>query len=129
MVKPDNFKAINDTFGHEAGDKALMLLADMVKSRLRDGELGARYRGDEYCVILPGCAPREAAAAAEALRAAVRAIEYQGASYQVSLDRPGAGELMAVVSDEQFADEPLNIGDNVSVLWADKDIHALAPAT
>jgi hypothetical protein len=36
---------------------------------------------------------------------------------------------MAVVSDEQFADEPLNIGDNVSVLWADKDIHALAPAS
>jgi hypothetical protein len=34
---------------------------------------------------------------------------------------------MAVVSDEQFADEPLNIGDTVSVLWADKDIHALAP--
>ena len=61
--------------------------------------------------------------------AAVRAIEYQGAHYQVSLDRPGTGELMAVVSDEQFADEPLNIGDNVSVLWADKDIHALAPAS
>ena len=37
-------------------------------------------------------------------------------------------ELTAVVSDEQFADEPLNVGDNVSVLWADKDIHALAPA-
>jgi putative spermidine/putrescine transport system ATP-binding protein len=61
--------------------------------------------------------------------AAVRAIEYQGAHYQVSLDRPDTGELMAVVSDEQFADEPLNIGDNVSVLWADKDIHALAPAS
>ena len=61
--------------------------------------------------------------------AAVRAIEYQGAHYQVSLDRQGAGELMAVVSDEQFAGEPLNIGDNVSVLWADKDIHALAPTS
>jgi putative spermidine/putrescine transport system ATP-binding protein len=61
--------------------------------------------------------------------AAVRAIEYQGAHYQVSLDRPGTSELMAVVSDEQFAGEPLNIGDNVSVLWADKDIHALAPAS
>jgi putative spermidine/putrescine transport system ATP-binding protein len=61
--------------------------------------------------------------------AAVRAIEYQGAHYQVSLDRPGTGEIMAVVSDEQFAGEPLNIGDDVSVLWADKDIHALAPPT
>jgi putative spermidine/putrescine transport system ATP-binding protein len=61
--------------------------------------------------------------------AAVRAVEYQGAHYQVSLDRPGTSELMAVVSDEQFAGDPLNIGDNVSVLWADKDIHALAPAS
>jgi len=59
----------------------------------------------------------------------VRAVEYQGAHYQVSLDRAGTGELMAVVSDEQFAGDPLNVGDNVSVLWADKDIHALAPAS
>ncbi len=54
VVKPDNFKAINDTFGHEAGDKTLMILAEAVKSRLTEGDIGARYRGDEYCVILPG---------------------------------------------------------------------------
>jgi diguanylate cyclase (GGDEF)-like protein len=75
VVKPDNFKAINDTYGHEAGDRTLMLLAEAVKSQLREGDLGARFRGDEYCVILPGRAPAEAAAAAEALRAAVRAID------------------------------------------------------
>jgi len=62
------------------------------------------------------------------LTAAVRAIEYQGAHYQVALDYPGNSELTALVSDEQFAGEPLNVGDNVSVLWADKDVHALAPA-
>jgi diguanylate cyclase len=75
VVKPDNFKAINDTFGHEAGDKTLMLLAEAVKSRLKDGDLGARYRGDEYCVILPGRGARDAVDAAEALRAAVRGID------------------------------------------------------
>ncbi len=61
--------------------------------------------------------------------AAVRAIEYQGAHYQVALDHPGVSELTALVSDEQFAEQPLNVGDSVSVLWADKDVHALAPAT
>ena len=61
--------------------------------------------------------------------AAVRAIEYQGAHYQVALDHPGHAELTALVSDEQFAGEPLAIGDNVSVLWSDKDVHALAPVT
>ena len=55
------------------------------------------------------------------------AIEFQGAHYQVALDHPGHPELTALVSDESFAGEPLNVGDNVSVLWADKDVHELAP--
>lgn len=75
VMKPDNFKSINDTFGHEAGDKTLMLLADAVKSRLVDGDIGARYRGDEYCVVIPGRTAPEARAAAETLRAAMRAID------------------------------------------------------
>jgi diguanylate cyclase len=75
VMKPDNFKAINDNFGHEAGDKTLMLLAEAVKSRLGGGDIGARYRGDEYCVVLPGRSAREAVPAAEALRAAMRAID------------------------------------------------------
>jgi putative spermidine/putrescine transport system ATP-binding protein len=62
------------------------------------------------------------------LVAAVRAIEYQGAQYHIDLEHPGYTELMALVSDEQFASMPLNIGDNVSVLWADGDVHALAAA-
>jgi putative spermidine/putrescine transport system ATP-binding protein len=62
------------------------------------------------------------------LTAAVRAIEYQGAHYQVALDHPGHSELTALVTDEQFAEQPLRVGDSVSVLWADTDVHALAPA-
>jgi putative spermidine/putrescine transport system ATP-binding protein len=62
------------------------------------------------------------------LFAAVRAIEYQGAHYQVSLDHPGYADLTALVTDEQFVGDPLSVGDNVSVLWADRDVHALAPA-
>jgi len=75
VMKPDNFKSINDTFGHEAGDKTLMLLAEAVKSRLADGDVGARYRGDEYCVVISGRSASEVTAAAEALRAAMRAID------------------------------------------------------
>ena len=78
VVKPDNFKIINDTYGHEAGDKTLMLLAEVVKTHLSDGDMGARFRGDEYCLILPGRGTSEASSAAEALRAAVRAIRRAG---------------------------------------------------
>src|SRR5271167_597999 len=63
------------------------------------------------------------------LVAAVRAIEYQVAHYQVALEHPSYSELTALVSDENFAGEPLSVGDNVSVLWADKDVHALARAS
>jgi diguanylate cyclase len=80
VVKPDNFKTINDTFGHEAGDKTLMLLADAVKAQLKDGDLGARYRGDEYCVIVPGRGAHEAAEMAEKLRGAVRGIDVREAT-------------------------------------------------
>ena len=78
-------------------------------------------RADRITLQRIGAQPKDAR-----LVAAVRAIEYQGALYQVSLDHPGYSELTALVSDEQFAEEPLNVGDNVSVLWADKDIHALS---
>ena len=90
VVKPDNFKAINDTFGHEAGDKTLMLLAEAVKSRLKDGDLGARYRGDEYCVIMPGRGAREAAEAAEGLCSAVRGIDVKKATGSADISLTGS---------------------------------------
>jgi diguanylate cyclase (GGDEF)-like protein len=74
-VKPDNFKPINDTFGHEAGDKTLVLIADALKAHIKEGELGVRYRGDEYCVILAKKGASDAAAFAEALREAIGRID------------------------------------------------------
>jgi diguanylate cyclase (GGDEF)-like protein len=68
MVKPDNFKHINDTFGHEAGDKVLKILAGVVRSAIRNRDIAARYRGDEFAVILPGAGIRAAFNAAGRLR-------------------------------------------------------------
>ncbi len=53
VIKPDNFKQINDTFGHETGDRVLEIIAKTIKSAVREGDIPARYRGDEFCVILP----------------------------------------------------------------------------
>jgi diguanylate cyclase len=52
MIKPDNFKDINDRFGHEAGDHVLNLMAIFLQSELRENDIGVRYRGDEYAAIL-----------------------------------------------------------------------------
>ncbi len=75
VVKPDNFKTVNDSFGHDAGDRALVLLAQALRSCLEDGQIGVRYRGDEFCAILPGAAGEEAARKAAQIVAAVDAID------------------------------------------------------
>jgi diguanylate cyclase len=53
VLKPDNFKYINDTYGHSAGDKVLQLMAETVKNGIRNNDVVIRYRGDEFVVILP----------------------------------------------------------------------------
>jgi diguanylate cyclase (GGDEF)-like protein len=53
MIKPDNFKLINDTYGHDVGDQALRILANQLKNLLRDGDIAVRFRGNENAAILP----------------------------------------------------------------------------
>ncbi len=75
VIKPDNFKIINDGYGHEAGDKALRLLADMVKSRLQISDIVVRYRGDEFAVILPAQNSEQAMSIAEDILASICEID------------------------------------------------------
>jgi diguanylate cyclase (GGDEF)-like protein len=65
----DDFKVINDTLGHAAGDEALRLLADAIRAELRPGDCCGRIGGDEFMILLPGAAPESADRVVARLRA------------------------------------------------------------
>lgn len=68
MFDIDNFKEINDTYGHVTGDKVLIALADRCRTALRTTDILSRYGGDEYILILPEINTPEAHQVAERLR-------------------------------------------------------------
>jgi len=64
----DHFKAINDSFGHVAGDQVLMAIGETVKDMIRPYDLAARIGGEEFCIVLPRSDINEAFNVAERLR-------------------------------------------------------------
>lgn len=71
MADLDEFKALNDTHGHEQGDRSLRLFADVLSTQLRPDDVAARFGGEEFVVILPATSITEAAAILERLQAAL----------------------------------------------------------
>jgi len=72
MIDLDGFKPVNDSEGHEAGDRVLAVMARAIAGGLRDGDFVARFGGDEFAALLPRTDLDEAEALAERLRARVQ---------------------------------------------------------
>jgi len=77
VIDADNFKSINDRFGHAAGDAALRLIVLAIKGVLRAADLIGRVGGEEFAVFLPGAELIEAQSIGERIRRAVGAQDFR----------------------------------------------------
>lgn len=73
----DYFKRINDTYGHPAGDAALVAVAGVLKGMRRADDLCCRYGGEEFILLMDNTKGEEALAVAERLRKAIEALEFE----------------------------------------------------
>jgi diguanylate cyclase (GGDEF)-like protein/PAS domain S-box-containing protein len=112
LLDLDDFKRVNDNFGHRAGDRVLTAVATVLTHRLRESDIVARFGGDEFAVLMPVGGVGEATELAELLVAAIRG----------DVPTP-AGPLTASVgialfSDLSTADEVLSRADDA--MYAEK---------
>jgi diguanylate cyclase (GGDEF)-like protein len=73
LLDVDKFKAVNDTHGHPVGDVVLKALAKIVSASAKDGDMAARYGGEEMVLVVPGATRQAAAASADVVRRAIAA--------------------------------------------------------
>ena len=82
MIDLDGFKKVNDTLGHQAGDRMLREIATAIQGAARETDAVFRYGGDEFAVLLPGTEPEGLQAAAERVRAAVVGVGGAGSAWR-----------------------------------------------
>jgi len=73
MIDLDQYKKLNDTYGHQVGDELLVCAGKAISANMRRMDVGARYGGDEFVLLLPHATTEEAAAAAGRIREEFRA--------------------------------------------------------
>ena len=99
----DDFKLINDQLGHQAGDRVLQALAELLQATVRRGDTVARLGGDEFALLLPETDEDDARATATRVLQALSAAELDRKSGNVSLSAGVATFRGAWTIDEVLA--------------------------
>ena len=77
MFDIDNFKRINDTYGHDMGDEVLVRISQTAKNSIRSQDSIGRWGGEEFMILLPDTKKEEAASIAERIRAAIHELKWE----------------------------------------------------
>lgn len=104
ILDVDHFKQINDGYGHKAGDKALQLIALVLRQHLRETDFLARYGGEEFVALLPETPTAHIPAVAEKLRRAIECSEFHHRNQRVPITLSGgyAGFHASETPDDVF---------------------------
>lgn len=85
MIDCDNFKQVNDTHGHTAGDQVLRRVASILKDSIRSVDIACRFGGDEFVVLLPRTGIDEAKLVARRMRDATAAVDLNGVTLSIGM--------------------------------------------
>jgi diguanylate cyclase (GGDEF)-like protein len=123
MADLDNFKAVNDTHGHEAGDRALRVFSTVLRSTVRPVDIACRYGGEEFVLVLPDCDANEARLVCERLRDALDLATRQGgspgftASFGIVASTPDVSLEQLVARADTALYDAKRSGRNRAVIW------------
>ena len=109
LVDLDDFKEVNDSLGHEAGDALLVAVGQRLRGAIRDGDMAARLGGDEFVIALPGCADPLVP-----IRVAQRVMASLEAPFEIgghSLTARGSIGVAVAGPNDQSADELVRNAD------------------
>jgi diguanylate cyclase (GGDEF)-like protein len=132
MADLDRFKLVNDTHGHQAGDRALRSFAAVLKSTLRPQDLISRWGGEEFVVVLPHASEHDALGASERIRENLALASQRGDLDAVTVSLGIAGDLHGDFNEGlERADAALHeaktLGRNRSVVYAPRSAPQVLP--
>jgi len=116
MTDIDHFKKFNDTYGHQTGDQVLRLVALAVKQNIKAQDVGCRYGGEEFAIILPHIDLEEAATIGENIRTAVMSKELVKRSTGENLGRVTISVGVATFDDTDTAHSIVSRADEAMYL-------------
>jgi len=126
MADLDDFKSVNDTFGHNAGDQVLQAFATLLMENSRQEDLAARFGGEEFIMMLPGTSAKEATVFGERLRHRLEEITFPDscirltASFGVSAYQPGETSTSFIERADQALYEAKRLGKNQVIILEDE---------
>ena len=119
VLDVDHFKQVNDTYGHQTGDSVLREVADALVSNTKNYDVAARYGGDEFVVLLPGCSRADAVKVAERVRRGIaRSVGEAPVTISVGVasvpDNANDAERLMAAADAALYDAKRNGRDRVA---------------